>query len=103
MIREFRDFLLRGSLVELAVGFVMGLAVAALVTSFVNDLIMPIVAMVIGKPDFSDLTFTLNDAVFRYGAFLTAAITFVAIAAAVFFFVAKPMQSIIARTQSPAE
>jgi large conductance mechanosensitive channel protein len=64
MIKEFRDFLMRGNLVELAVAFVMGLAFAALITSFVNDLIMPIVAMIIGKPDLSDLTFTINDAVF---------------------------------------
>ena len=76
MVKEFRDFLMRGNLVELAVAFVMGLAFAALVASFVDDLIMPIVAMIIGKPDFSDLTFTINDAVFRYGAFITALITF---------------------------
>src|SRR6476659_3790409 len=97
MIKEFRDFILRGNLVELAVAFVMGLAFAALVMSFVSDLIMPIVAMVIGKPDFSGLTFTINDAVFRYGAFLTAAITFVATAAAIFFFVVKPMGALMAR------
>ena len=77
MLKEFRDFLMRGNLVELAVAFVMGLAFAALINSFVDDLIMPIIAMIIGKPDFSDLTFTINDAVFRYGAFITAAITFV--------------------------
>jgi len=59
---------------------------------------MPIVAMIIGKPDFSDLTFTINDAVFRYGAFITDAIQFVAIAAAVFYFVVKPMQAIMKRT-----
>src|SRR5262245_28028409 len=102
MIREFRDFLFRGNLVELAVAFVMGLAFAALVTSFVTDLIMPIVAMVIGKP-VSDLTFTLNDAVFRYGAFVTAAITFVSTAAAVFFFVVKPVNAIVARTRGPED
>ena len=84
MLKEFRDFLLRGNLVTLAVAFVMGVAFAAVVTSFVNDLVMPVIAMIFGKPDFSDLTFTINDAVFRYGAFLTAVITFVAIAAAVF-------------------
>jgi large conductance mechanosensitive channel len=103
MIKQFRDFLLRGNLLELAVAFVMGLAFAALVASLVNDLIMPIVAMVIGKPDFSDLTFTLNDAVFRYGAFLTAAITFVSTAAAIFFFVVKPADAILARTRRPEE
>ena len=93
MLREFRDFLMRGNLVELAVAFVMGLAFAALVTSFVDGLIMPIVAMVIGRPDFGDLTFTINDAVFRYGAVITAAITFVTTAAAIFFFVVKPMHA----------
>ncbi len=101
MVKEFRDFLLRGNLVELAVAFVMGLAFAALINSFVDDLIMPIVAMIIGKPDFSGLTFTINDAVFRYGAFITASITFVATAAAIFFFVVKPMNAIMARIQKP--
>jgi len=103
MIKEFRDFLLRGNLVELAVAFVMGLAFAALITSFVDDLIMPIVAMIIGKPDFSDLTFTINDAVFRYGAVITAAITFVSTAAAIFFFVVKPMDALMARRGQPDE
>ena len=103
MLKEFRDFLMRGNIVELAVAFVIGLAFAALINSFVNDLIMPIVAMIVGKPDFSDLTFTINDAVFRYGAFITAAITFVTTAAAIFFFVVKPMQAIMARRTKPEE
>ena len=103
MLKEFRDFLMRGNLVELAVAFVMGLAFAAVVSSFVNDLVMPVVAMIIGKPDFSDLTFTINDAVFRYGAFLTAAITFVITAAAIFFFVVKPIDAITARRAQPEE
>ena len=103
MLKEFRDFLMRGNLVELAVAFVLGLAFAALVTSFVDGLIMPIVAMVIGKPDFSDLTFTINDAVFRYGAFITAAITFVATAAAIFFFVVKPYDAIMSSTRKPED
>jgi large conductance mechanosensitive channel len=71
------------------------------VTSFVDGLVMPIVAMLFGEPDFNDLTFTINDAVFRYGAFLTAAITFVATAAAIFFFVVKPMDAITARVIAP--
>ena len=103
MIKEFRDFIMKGNLVELAVAFVMGLAFAALINSFVNDLIMPVVAMIIGKPDFSDLTFTINDAVFRYGAFITAAIVFVTTAAAIFFFVVKPMGAIVARMKKPEE
>ena len=102
MIKEFRDFLMRGNLIELAVAFVMGLAFATLITSFVDDLVMPVVAMIIGKPSFDDLTFTINDAVFRYGAFLTAAITFVSTALAIFFFVVKPANVLKARL-TPAE
>jgi large conductance mechanosensitive channel len=78
-------------------------AFAAVVNSLVNNLVMPIVAMIIGKPDFSGLTFTINDAVFRYGAFITDVIAFVAIAAAVFFFVVKPVQMMLARLRSPVE
>ena len=103
MLKEFRDFLFRGNIVELAVAFVMGLAFAAVVNSLVNNLLMPVIAMIIGKPDFNDLTFTINDAVFRYGAFITDVISFLAIAAAVFFFVVKPMDSIMSRVRKPAE
>lgn len=103
MIKEFRDFLFRGNIVELAVAFVMGVAFAALINSLVNNLIMPVIAMIIGKPDFRDLTFTINDAVFRYGAFLTDLIQFVAIAAAVFFFIVKPVNALLGRFASPAE
>jgi large conductance mechanosensitive channel len=97
VIREFKDFLMRGNIVELAVAFVMGLAFAAVVNSLVNDLVMPLIAMVFGKADFSDLTFTINDAVFRYGAFITALIQFLAIAAAVFLFIVKPLNALMAR------
>jgi large conductance mechanosensitive channel len=99
VLSEFRDFLFRGNIVELAVAFVMGLAFAAVVNSLVSNLLMPVIAMIIGRPDFSDLTFTINDAVYRYGAFITDLIQFVAIAAAVFFFVVKPMQAMLARLQ----
>jgi large conductance mechanosensitive channel len=97
LLQEFKDFLMRGSLIELAVAFVMGLAFATVINSLVDNLVMPIIAAVIGKPDFSALTFTINDAVFRYGAFITDVIQFVAIAAAVFFFIVKPVQ--LARAQ----
>jgi large conductance mechanosensitive channel len=103
VLREFRDFLFRGNIVELAVAFVIGVAFAAVVNSLVNNIVMPIVAMVIGKPDFSDLTFTINDAVFPYGAFITDVIQFVAIAGAVFFFVVKPVGAMLARVRSPVE
>jgi large conductance mechanosensitive channel len=103
MLKEFRDFILRGNIVELAVAFVMGLAFAAVVNSLVNDLVMPVIAMIFGKPDFSSLTFTINDAVFRYGAFITAVIQFVAIALAVFLFVVKPVNALMARFRSPVE
>jgi large conductance mechanosensitive channel len=104
MLKDFKDFLFRGNIVELAVAFVMGLAFAAVVNSLVNDLVMPIIAMIIGKPDFSDLTFTINDAQFRYGAFITAVISFAAIAFAVFFFIVKPVQRMMARFErTPAE
>jgi large conductance mechanosensitive channel len=103
MLREFRDFVFRGNIVELAVAFVIGVAFAAVVNSLVENLLMPVIAMVIGKPDFSELTFTINDAVFRYGAFLTDTIQFVAVAAAVFFFVVKPVNTMLARFRGPVE
>jgi large conductance mechanosensitive channel len=104
MLQEFKDFLLRGNIVELAVAFVMGVAFAAVVNSLVDNLVMPVVAMLIGKPDFSGLTFTINDAVFRYGAFITDVIQFVAIAAAVFFFVVKPVTAMMNRlSREPIE
>ena len=103
MLKEFRDFLLRGSIVELAVAFVMGLAFAAVVNSLVENLLMPVIAMIIGKPDFRGLTFTINDAVFHYGAFITDVIQFVAVAAAVFFFVVKPIDTLLRRTRGPVE
>ena len=103
MLKEFRDFLFRGNIVELAVAFVMALAFAAVVNSLVNDLLMPVIAMIIGKPDFSGLTFTIHHAHYRYGAFITNVIQFVAIAAAVFFFVVRPVNALLQRYGSPAE
>jgi large conductance mechanosensitive channel len=99
MLREFKDFLFKGNIVELAVAFVMGLAFAAVVNSLVSNIVTPVIAMVIGKPDFSGLTFTINDAVFRYGAFLTDLIQFVAVAAAVFFFIVKPVTAMMNRSR----
>lgn len=97
IITEFRDFISRGNLVDLAVAVVIGAAFGALVTSLVTNMITPIVAAIIGKPDFSDLTFTINGSVFRYGEFLNALITFLSVAAAVFFFVVKPYNVLMDR------
>ena len=96
-LKEFRDFLLRGNLIQLAVAFVLGVAFAAVVNSFVTNLVMPIIAAIVGKPNFDDLTFTIHKSVFTYGAFITDVITFVAIAAAVFFFVVKPVDMLTKR------
>jgi large conductance mechanosensitive channel len=103
MLKEFRDFLLRGNIVELAVAFVMGVAFAAVVQSVVSGLVMPLIAAIFGKQDFNDLTFTINNAVFSYGSVITAVIQFVAIAAAVFFVIVKPVNALLRRFRSPVE
>jgi len=91
MLREFKDFLLKGNLIELAVALVLALALTAVVTSLVEDLITPLIAALFGQPDFGGLTFEINDSVFRYGEFLNALIAFVLIGAVLFFFVIKPV------------
>ena len=97
MLRDFRDFVLRGNLLELAVALVLGLAFAALIASLVDNLLMPLVAAVIGEPDFRGLDFEVNGAVFGYGSFITDLIIFIATAAAVYFFVVRPVQALLAR------
>jgi large conductance mechanosensitive channel len=99
MIKEFRDFLFRGNIIELAVAFVMGVAFAAVVNSLVVNLVMPVIAAIIGKPDFRSLTFVIHHSRFYYGAFLTDVIQFAAIGAAVFFFIVKPVQMMLARSR----
>ena len=94
MLKEFREFALKGNLLELAVAFVLGLAFAAVVTSFVDDIIMQLVAAIIGKPDFSNLTFSIGDGVIRYGSFLTALVTFLIIAW-VLFLIVKAVQQMM--------
>ena len=101
LLKDFKAFLIQGNLITLAVAFVMGVAFAAVLTSFVSDIITPIIGAIVGKSDFSDLTFTIHKSLFRYGAFITALITFVSIAAAVFFFIVKPYEMITARARSP--
>jgi large conductance mechanosensitive channel len=105
MLMEFRKFLLRGNVIDLAVAVVIGAAFGAVVASLVKDLLTPILAAIIGKPDFSNLTFTINGSVFRYGSFLNALIAFISVAAAIFFFVVKPvnvLQERMKRGEEPA-
>ena len=96
-VREFREFVLRGNLVDLAVAVVIGTAFTAVVTALVKDLITPLIAAVGGKPDFGDLRFTINDSVFRYGDFLNVLLSFVILAAVVFFLVVKPVNHLMQR------
>jgi large conductance mechanosensitive channel len=99
-MKEFKQFLLRGNVVDLAVGIVIGVAFGAVVTALVADLITPIIAAIIGKPDFSNLSFTINESTFKYGDFINALIAFVSVAGAVFFFVVKPMNALVARRKT---
>jgi large conductance mechanosensitive channel len=103
MAGEFRELILRGNVVDLAVGIVIGAAFGAVVTALVTDIITPIVSIP-GKTDFSSWTFSINSSVFRIGAFINAVISFILIAAAVFFFVVKPVNALMAlrKTETPA-
>lgn len=95
MIKGFKDFISRGNVVDMAVGVVMGGAVTAVVTSIVENFINPLVAMIFGKPDMSDLLkFTFNGATISFGAILTALINFLIIAVAVYFFIVLPMSKL---------
>jgi large conductance mechanosensitive channel len=94
----FRKFLMRGNLVDLAVAVVIGLAFAAIVTALVADLITPLIAAIGGKPDFSKLTFTVNHSKFLYGSFINAVVSFVIIAAVIYFVVVVPINRVTAMT-----
>jgi large conductance mechanosensitive channel len=97
VLKDFKQFLLRGNVVDLAVGIVIGVAFGALVTALVADFITPLIAAIAGKHDFSALTFTINKSRFLYGDFINKVIAFVAIAAAVFFLVVRPINALMAR------
>jgi len=100
MIGEFRAFILRGNLVDLAVAVVIGAAFTALVNAFVKDLVTPLIAAIGGKRDFSALRFELNGSQFLYGDFINAALTFLIVAAVVFFLVVKPVNALLERFQT---
>lgn len=96
MFREFRDFLARGNVVDLAVAVVMGAAFGTLVTGLVKDFITPLVVAIVGRPDFQALTFTFRGSRFLYGDFINAVLSFLFIAAGVFFLIVKPMNALTA-------
>jgi large conductance mechanosensitive channel len=97
VLKGFRDFVLRGNVVDLAVAVVIGTAFGAVVTALVEGIITPLVGAILGKPRFDDLTFTINSSEFLYGNVLNAIITFLAVAAVVYFLVVQPMNALEAR------
>ncbi len=101
MVKEFREFIMRGNVIDLAVAVVIGAAFGAVITSFVTDILTPLLGL-IGVPDFANAAITVGDAQIRYGLFLNALIAFVLIALAIFLFVIKPMNALEARRQRGA-
>lgn len=102
MLKDFKQFLLRGNVVDLAVGVVIGAAFGALVNALVTDLLTPFISAIAKVPDFSGLYFVLNDSKFMYGHFLNTLISFMLVASAIFFFVVKPMNFLISRSRKEA-
>ena len=97
MLQGFKKFLFRGNVVDLAVAVVMGAAFGAVVTSLVTNIFTPFIAAIVGKPDFSNLSITINNSKIMYGSFLNAVISFLLIAAAVYFFIVMPMNAFTER------
>jgi large conductance mechanosensitive channel len=97
MLSGFKQFILRGNVVDLAVGVVIGAACGSVVTAFTKDLLTPLIAAIVGKPDFSAINFTINGTPFPVGDFINAVVSFVLVAAAVYFFVVTPINALIAR------
>ena len=100
ILKEFRAFILRGNLVDLAIAVVIGAAFTAVVNALVRDLITPLIGAIFGEPDFATLSFTINGSQFAYGDFLNAALTFLIVAAVVFFLVVKPVNLLMARLRT---
>jgi large conductance mechanosensitive channel len=98
-LKGFKAFLLRGNVVDLAVGVVIGIAFGVVITAFVKDLVTPLIAAIGGKPDFASLYFTINSSKFLYGDFLNALLGFVLIAAVIYYFVVLPVNALVARAR----
>lgn len=103
MLKDFRKFILRGNVVDLAVAVVIGAAFGAIVTSLVKDLITPFIAAIGGQPDFSGLTFTIHHSKFLYGDFINAIVSFLIIAAVIFFLVVQPLNHLMSRMKPSEE
>ncbi|MBV9482507.1 MAG: large conductance mechanosensitive channel protein MscL [Acidobacteria bacterium] len=97
MLKGFRQFILRGNVVDMAVGVVIGAAFAGVVTAFTKDLLTPFIAAVVGKSDFSAIQFTIHGSKFAVGDFINAAVSFLLVAAAVYFFVVTPVNALVSR------
>ncbi|MGH2588028.1 MAG: large conductance mechanosensitive channel protein MscL [Dehalococcoidia bacterium] len=100
MLKGFREFILRGNVVDLAVAVVIGAAFTAVINAFVRDLITPLIAAIGGEPDFSALTFEINNSQFNYGDFINAVVSFLIVAAVVYFFVLVPINKLMERRKS---
>ena len=99
MLSGFKQFILRGNVIDMAVGVVIGAAFAAVVTAFTRDLLTPLIAALFGKPDFSAITFTIHGSIFALGDFINALIAFLLVAVAVYFFVVTPINALIERSR----
>ena len=100
MLNEFKTFLLRGNVIDLAVAVVIGAAFGAVVAALVKDLLTPLIAAIVGKPDFSAIQFTVNGSKFLIGDFINAVVSFVLVAAAIYFFIVAPMNMVVERRRS---
>lgn len=97
MLSGFKQFILRGNVVDMAVGVVVGAAFAGVVSAFTKDLLTPLIAALVGKPDFSAISFTIGGSVFALGDFINALVSFLLVAAAVYFFVVTPVNLLVSR------
>ena len=102
MLSGFKQFILRGNVVDMAVGVVIGAAFATVVTAFTKDLLTPLIAALVGKPDFSSITFTVNGTAFAVGDFINALVAFLLVAVAVYFLVVTPVNALVSRTRKSA-
>jgi large conductance mechanosensitive channel len=102
MLSGFKQFILRGNVIDMAVGVVIGAAFGSVVTALTKDLLTPLIAALVGKPDFSAISFTVGTTVFPIGDFINAVIAFLLVAAAIYFFVVTPINALIARTRKAA-